>query len=228
MQVLAEKLTAYSGFAKVIASSKPYRRLDFSSGNADLSRLDLTETAVFAEYVSGVMLENNRYLGIGGYAEDRIIYRTRKHFQQNTQPRSIHLGTDIWTTAGEPVHAPLSGQVHSFAFNNHYGDYGPTIILAHELQGARFYTLYGHLSLESLHGLYEGKEISTGECFASIGFYPENGDWPPHLHFQVIENMGEWKGDYPGVSSWQDRDYYLAACPDPNLILCIPENTYLR
>lgn len=171
------------------------------------------------------MLSGGQFLGIGGYSEDRIIYRQRKHFAlDEANPRSIHLGTDIWTAAGEKVYAPIESIVHSVAFNDHYGDYGPTIILSHEINGVSFFTLYGHLSLSSLHGIWEGKSIEAGENFASIGNYPENGDWPPHLHFQVISEIGAFSGDFPGVSSIHDQAHYLSICPDPNLILRIEEN----
>ncbi|MCF0059431.1 peptidoglycan DD-metalloendopeptidase family protein [Dyadobacter sp. CY356] len=219
MKILAEILREHPRFEKIISSPKPYRKLDFSESNKDLLAQDLTETAVFSDYVFEVMLSKNEYIGIGGYDENRVIYRQRDHFTNQENPRSVHLGVDIWTEAGEAVYAPLIGTVHSFAFNNNFGDYGPTIILKHELGGFEFYTLYGHLSLESLDGLYKGKPVNAGEKIASIGNFPENGDWPPHLHFQVISEIGEYKGDFPGVSSLEKREYFLELCPDPNLIL---------
>jgi len=221
MKTLAGILRDHSEFKKVISSSKPYRKLDFSESNTDLLNHDLTETSVFSDYVFGKMLSQNQYIGIGGYDENRIIYRQRKHFTSQQNPRSIHLGTDIWAEASEPVYTPMDGEVHSFAFNNQFGDYGPTIILKHELEDIPFYTLYGHLSLGSLDGLFAGKIFVAGEKIAEIGSFPENGDWPPHLHFQIIGDMGELKGDFPGVSSVPDRDYFLSQCPDPNLILRI-------
>ncbi|WAC11133.1 peptidoglycan DD-metalloendopeptidase family protein [Dyadobacter pollutisoli] len=225
MNNLEKVLPEHAEFAAVIRNAKPYRRLDFSAGNLDLLERDFSETAVFSNYIFEEMLSENTFIGIGGYDENRVIYRHRKHFTaEEEKPRSIHLGTDIWAEAGEAIYAPLDGIVHSFAFNDHYGDYGPTIILSHELQGLKFFTLYGHLSLVSLDGLYEGKSISAGEKFASIGSYPENGDWPPHLHFQIIGDIGAYSGDFPGVSSIQDREHYLSICPDPNLILRINEN----
>nr|WP_295929679.1 peptidoglycan DD-metalloendopeptidase family protein [uncultured Dyadobacter sp.] len=222
MSELIQILGRYPAFSALIQNGKPYRKLDFTADNADLMARELTDTGDFADYIFGEMLSGNTYNGIGGYGEDRIIYRHRKHFSANSErPRSIHLGVDIWTDAGEPLHAPLDGRVHSFAFNNHYGDYGPTIILAHELSGIAFFTLYGHLSLASLEGLSNGKVIKAGEHFADIGAYPENGDWPPHLHFQVIGDMGAHEGDFPGVCHPDDRTYYLDLCPDPGLILRI-------
>jgi murein DD-endopeptidase MepM/ murein hydrolase activator NlpD len=225
MATLEKILLEQAEFAAVIRDEKPYRRLDFSANNQELLQRDFLETAVFSNYIFEEMLSGNTFTGIGGYAEDRVIYRHRKHFtSEEENPRSIHLGTDIWAEAGEAIYAPLDGTLHSFAFNDRYGDYGPTIILSHELQGQKFFTLYGHLSLSSLDRLYEGKTIAAGENFASIGSYPENGDWPPHLHFQIISDIGSYLGDFPGVSSIQDRAHYLSICPDPNLILRIGEN----
>lgn len=225
MHKLQEILEKQKSYSSIIRNSKPFKRLDFSKSNEVLLTRNLSETADFSEFVFQEMLSENAYVGIGGYGEDRIIYRQRKHFSQDEEnPRSIHLGTDIWTDAGEPIYAPLDATVHSYAFNNHYGDYGPTIILSHELDNITFYTLYGHLSLASLDGLYAGKKILTGEHFANIGPYPENGDWPPHLHFQIISDIGSYKGDFPGVSSIQDSEHYLNICPDANLILRIAQN----
>lgn len=222
MSKLAKILTGHSAFAQIVQNGKAYRQLDFTAANADLLNRDLSETGDFSRYVFDEMLANGSFNGIGGYGEDRVIYRHRKHFSTNAEkPRSIHLGVDIWAPAGTPLHAPLDGIVHSFAFNDHYGDYGPTIILAHELSGVTFFTLYGHLSLTSLEGMHKGQRIKAGQFFAAIGPYPENGDWPPHLHFQIIREMGSYQGDFPGVCHAADREYYLDLCPDPGLILRI-------
>lgn len=222
MSELTELLRQHPAFSNVVQNGKPYRQLDFSAGNTDLLMRDLSETSDFSDYVFEELLSGNTYNGIGGYGEDRVIYRHRKHFTADSEkPRSIHLGVDIWTNAGEPLYTPMDATVHSFAFNNQYGDYGPTIILSHEINGIAFFTLYGHLSLDSLNGLYEGKTIQAGTHFASIGPYPENGDWPPHLHFQLIHDMGNYQGDFPGVCHAGDSAYYLDLCPDPELVLRI-------
>jgi murein DD-endopeptidase MepM/ murein hydrolase activator NlpD len=221
MKTLRDILHRHLHFEKVIASPKPYRKLDFSITNKDLLRQDLTDTRAFSAYVFNTMLSENQFIGIGGYDENRVIYRQRDHFTNQDHARSIHLGTDIWAEAGEPVYVPLAGEVHSFAYNNQFGDFGPTIVLKHALENVTFYTLYGHLSLNALDGLFPGKIVTAGDKLATIGSFPENGDWPPHLHFQLISDMGELRGDFPGVSSIQDREHFLSLCPDPNLILRI-------
>ena len=136
-----------------------------------------------------------------------------------TEPRRLHLGIDIWGPAGTKVMSPLDGIIHSFAFNNNDSDYGATLILTHRLDGVGFHTLYGHLSLNSLKNLQEGKHIRKGDVIGEFGMRFENGNWPPHLHFQLIADLQGWKGDYPGVCKYSERQQWLRNCPDPDLIL---------
>ncbi len=135
------------------------------------------------------------------------------------EPRTLHLGTDIWGPPYTRVMTPLNGIVHSFAFNNAYGDYGATIILTHNLDGETFHTLYGHLSLASIKNLHEGDAVYKGDVIAEFGIPFENGQWPPHLHFQIIKDMQGMKGDYPGVCAISEKEMYLSNCPDADLIL---------
>ena len=217
---LTDTLQACSFFAPVVPTDKLLLKLDFTAGNADLPALDLTDTAAFSNYVFGKMLDNGQYVGVGGYDEHRVIYRRSAHFGDYAEEgRCIHLGVDIWAEVLTPVCAPLPGIVQSVAFNDNFGDYGPTIILRHELGGFEFHSLYGHLTLTSLENIFVGKEIAAGEAFTAIGDYPENGNWPPHLHFQLITDLSGYHGDYPGVVSLAERQTYLENCPNPNLIL---------
>jgi peptidoglycan LD-endopeptidase LytH len=190
--------------------------MDFTSANTELTDDIILHTKHFAWYINK-KLDGFRY-GIGGYNEERILYKRSQHFS-GKEPRTIHLGTDIWAAAGTPVYVPLGGVVHSFAFNNNFGDYGATIILQHQLDSISFYTLYGHVSLKDLSGLQQGRYINRGEVIAHFGEPAENGDWPPHLHFQVIEDIELKEGDYPGVCSKGDREKYLQNCPDPDCIV---------
>jgi len=203
-------------------TNESYRVLDFTARNGELDAVDLTDTAAFTEYVFGKLRAAGAVVGVGGYNEHRVIYRRSAHFQQTAEPRAIHLGIDLWAAAGTPVSAPLDGRVHSFRDNANFGDYGPTIILEHAVNGAILYSLYGHLSRASLVGLAEGQPVKAGQPIAEIGPFPENGDWPPHLHFQLMTDMRGLKGDFPGVCSLGERADYLSICPNPNDLLRIP------
>jgi peptidoglycan LD-endopeptidase LytH len=199
--------------------------LDFTAANKELTAELIEDTAAFAAYVNNKLTAANAKYGIGGYNEDRVLYRRSKHFEVSSfggdleGARSIHLGTDIWAAAGTKVYVPVGGTVHSFAFNNNFSDYGATIILQHQLDTIVFYTLYGHLSLKDITPLQKGKYISRGELLAHFGPPSENGDWPPHLHFQIIDDIRLNEGDYPGVCTKSEREKYLSNCPDADLIL---------
>lgn len=203
-------------------------RFDLSSSNKELAGDILNRPEQFIQYINHKLENGNARYGIGGYGEHRTVYGFSKVFDaenENGEPRRVHLGTDIWGKPQTAVMAPLDGVVHSFAFNNHCGDYGVTIILTHHLDGISFYTLYGHLGLSDIKNLSEGDRIRKGDVFASFGLPHENGHWPPHLHFQIIADMGDWKGDYPGVCKYSEKEIWLANSPDPDLILGM--NKYL-
>ena len=193
--------------------------LDFTAANTDLTDDILNDTEAFSDYINIKLKTSNCKYGIGGYNEHRTVYSRSNVFNTADEPRRLHLGVDIWGEAETSVFAALDGVVHSFAFNDNYGDYGATIILEHQLDGFIFHALYGHLSLKDLDGLYIGKRIAKGDIVAHFGTLKENGNWPPHLHFQVIIDMENNVGDYPGVCKLSEREIYLANCPDADLIL---------
>ncbi len=77
--------------------------------------------------------------------------RSRSDRDATDEHRTIHIGLDLFADAGTPVFAPLAGTIHAFSDNAQPQDYGPVIILRHETDdGTEFFTLYGHLSRESL------------------------------------------------------------------------------
>jgi murein DD-endopeptidase MepM/ murein hydrolase activator NlpD len=192
---------------------------DFTENNTELQPEEIADTERLANYINRKLKAQQARYGIGGYGEHRTLYARSRHFDGAEEPRRLHLGIDIWGPAGTPVMSPLDGIVHSYAFNNKDGDYGATLILTHQLDGIGFHTLYGHLSLNSLKNLEEGRRVRQGEVMAEFGMRFENGNWPPHLHFQLIADMQGWKGDYPGVCRYSERQQWLDNCPDPDLIL---------
>ena len=212
-------------FKQVVAFNPENDRLsalDLSGNNIRLTPEIFNDTGRFSDFITKELASKNARYGIGGYLENREVYSRSVLFDGATnslvQKRTIHLGIDIWGPAGTPVFAPMGGSVHSFAFNNNFGDYGATIVLQHQFDGFTFHTLYGHLSLADL-GIGLNQYVSIGERFASFGKQQENGHWPPHLHFQLIVDMELKAGDYPGVCSLNRLDYYRKNCPDPDLVL---------
>jgi len=195
--------------------------MDFTANNTALTTDILANTVRFTEYVEKQISEAGATYGIGGYNEHRTIYQRSVVFDtpEGEEPRRLHLGVDIWGPVDTPIYAPLEGTVHSFGFNEAFGDYGATLILQHEVNGLLFHSLYGHLSLKSIQDKMEGQEIEKGAWIASFGDIAENGNWPPHLHFQLILDMQGYKGDYPGVCKYSEKEVFLANCPDPDMML---------
>jgi len=196
--------------------------MDFSNANEELTDEILGDEDRFVHFMYEKLQREGARYAVGGYDEHRAIYRRSPLFnaaEATGESRSVHLGVDIWGRPHTRVMAPLDGIVHSIANNNNFGDYGATVILSHQLDGQVFHTLYGHLSLNSLTDLEPGQRIAAGDVFAEFGMPNENGHWPPHLHFQIIEDLEGREGDYPGVCTPADRERYLQNCPDPDLIL---------
>ncbi|HTT32095.1 MAG TPA: aminotransferase class III-fold pyridoxal phosphate-dependent enzyme, partial [Methylomirabilota bacterium] len=168
--------------------------------------------------------------GVGRYDEARLVY-TSPLFGASGNPtderRTIHLGIDMFVQAGTALRAPLEGVVHVAADNIAPLDYGPVVILRHETgDGEEFFTLYGHLSRETLAGLKAGQRIARGEEFARVGAISENGGWTPHLHFQIILDLLELGADFPGVAHASQREAWTSLSPDPNLLLGIPAERF--
>ncbi|WP_016989077.1 peptidoglycan DD-metalloendopeptidase family protein [Flavobacterium sp. ACAM 123] len=210
---------------KVIADSislNQYVALDLSVLNHNLSKESLADSADFENYIEGYLTLHNAKVAYGGYNEERNLYKRSTIFKdEETEERNIHIGLDLWIKAGTPILAALDGKVHSFNFNAGFGDYGPTIILEHQVESQTFYTLYGHLSLDSLDNIVTGTVYKKGQQIGSLGDSAVNGDYSPHLHFQIIKNIEGNFGDYPGVCTKSDLDFYLDNCPNPNLLLKI-------
>ena len=180
------------------------------------------ETAPLTETLFARMRAAGAAIGIGRYNEARPLY-TVPAFSSGPHPtdehRTIHIGLDLFAEPGTPVYAPLAGYVHAFANNAARLDYGPVIILRHATpEGTPFYTLYGHLRVDSIEELILDQPIAAGQQIAAIGSPPTNGDWTPHLHFQVMTDLLDLNTDFPGVAYASQRDVWLSLSPDPNLL----------
>ncbi len=218
-----------TGFTPVIEAGFPvsgYTHIDLSVNNRDLTGELLASEVAFSEFLRSYLQKRGKSIAWGGYNEKRGLYRRSELFSAEVGEkdiRNIHLGIDVWADAGTPVLAALDGKIHSYANNSGFGDYGPTIILEHHFEGQSFFTLFGHLSVESLNDLKEGERVKEGQQIAVLGTPEENGNYAPHLHFQIIRELHGRKGDFLGVSSINELRSYLELCPDPNLLLKIPE-----
>ena len=204
------------------------RVLDFSVQSLEFGeQAGTSDPELWTEAVRNALRAASTSAGLGRYDEARPWY-TSSIFQGESDGapdwRSIHIGVDLFAQAGTSVAAPFAGVVHSFRNNAGRLDYGPTIILQHDVApGITFYTLYGHLSLESLDDLRPGAAVQRGQRIGWLGTPDVNGGWSPHLHFQLITDMLGRSGEFPGVARPSERALWLSLAPDPNLVLRLPQ-----
>ena len=181
----------------------------------------------YAAWLNGEMQTTGAEIAFGSYMEDRTCYTQDQFKVAGSESRSMHLGIDVFAPAGTTVHTPFDGTLHSFQDNAYALDYGPTIIVEHKTDcGTPFYTLYGHLSRESLTGLKVGQHVQAGEQIATFGTIEENGGWAPHLHFQVMTAMLGEVGNFHGACQPSQEDMWRVITPDPNLILGLAPESF--
>ncbi len=206
--------------AVIDCNDKKVMPFDLSVGSLDLGNNENFESiGPFQKLVDRLLEDNDAEVGLGGYGEVRPIYTTdayKVEGNSGAQWRTVHLGIDVWVPSGTPVYAIWEGKVHSVRNNVGERDFGPTIIVEHQVsEKLTFYSLYGHLSVQSLQGVTPEMPVKKGQHLGTVGPAPENGNWPPHLHFQLMLDMLGMEGDYPGVAFPEEREIWLSICPDP-------------
>jgi len=169
-------------------------------------------------------------VGIGLYKEKRKVYKSNHYISSLNllERRDVHLGIDIFVSENTQIRAPLNGKIVILHNNNFKYDYGPTVILEHKIKNLKFFTLYGHLSEKCLKKLKIGQVIKKGDWIGDIGGYKVNGNWAPHLHFQIMSTLLNEINNFPGVGEEYLLNIWEQISPDPNIILKIPESFFLN
>ncbi len=205
--------------------------LDLSVASPSVTGRDTDDTEAFTRRVFQEITRAGATLGVGRYREPRGLYLTDAFAgrpAEMPERRTVHMGIDLFDRAGAAVRAPLDAVVVSAHDNAGRLDYGPTVILEHDTPHGPFWTLYGHLERQSIAALAAGDTVARGQPFARVGPYPENGDWPPHLHFQIMTDRLGMAHDFPGVAAPREVEVWGSFSPDPNLLLRLPHETTWR
>ena len=224
---LAANTAAFAAVVPIDPRTQPSALIDLSVGSLELGGGDCWSADEIEAILATKRRESGAELILGRYLEPRLLYAFPAFDQpglERTEHRTVHLGADLFLPHGTPVFAPLAGTVVSVVDNLGAGNYGPTVILAHQASKTdlTFFTLYGHLDPACLASLRVGQVIEREQCFAVLGRREHNGGWPPHLHFQILLDLLGCEGDFPGVARPAERALYAGVCPDPNLILDVP------
>jgi 4-aminobutyrate aminotransferase-like enzyme len=90
------------------------------------------------------------------------------------------------------------------------------------------YTLYGGLSKDSSTKPSAGQWVERGERIGYVADEPDNVESLPHLHFQIITDLLDHEEPFPDLAPASTREVWLSLCPDPNLMLGLPEDAFPR
>ena len=197
-----------------------YFPVDLSCDNPDLG--EINSQSDLTAYLDNQRAKLGRAIPYGGYGEKRNLYKSTL-FQREKEIRNIHLAIDIWTCEGVELYAPVDGKVLSISYNDKELDYGHTLIIEHHFGPIKFHFLCGHLSSSIFELWNSGDHVNAGDLIGHVGDITENGGWSPHVHCQLIIDLEENIGDYPGVCSEYRKKQYLDNCPDPSNFI-LPKN----
>lgn len=177
-----------------------------------------------AEYISEQQALVDSDVAVGRYGEDRDVY-TDDAFTTG-KARTVHLGLDLFRPEGSPVYAAYDGVVEAYEDRSTHLDYGPVVILRHETtEGIPFWSLYGHLSRESMKQWRVGNQVMAGDEIATMGSPEENVGWPPHVHLQFFTDLCDMGTGVPGVANRDEISIWRSICPNPNLALGLVNGT---
>ncbi len=204
------------------------KNVDLSVGSKVIPAThELYDVKAFQKRIDSYIEDNEIDAAYGGYGEIRPFYTTDNYETENDkgyQWRTQHLGLDVWTSLqnkkGErrKIYSPYGGEIICSHNNDIDCDYGATLMIKHQTESFEFYTLYGHLSLDSLDISPLNRKVKAGDHIAYLGDTNENGNWAPHLHFQVLLDLLENETNYPGVAYAHEWKIWKSICPDPSLL----------
>jgi 4-aminobutyrate aminotransferase-like enzyme/Ser/Thr protein kinase RdoA (MazF antagonist) len=185
------------------------------------SKTEFNDLELFQFKIDRLQKTHPEKLIAGGYCEPRPLYTSGSYDKEGNngpESRTYHLGIDFWLPAGTPVHTLFDGEICTSTNDAGFKEYGGLIILKHIENGLTFYTLYGHLAVASTTKFQVGDRIKKGASIGVLGAPEENGDWAPHLHFQLMLSMLDYTLDFPGVTYANQLEVWKSICPDPNLL----------
>lgn len=182
---------------------------------------EFNDLDIFQFKIDRLQKKNSNKIIAGGYLEARALYTSDAYDKignSGKESRTIHLGVDFWVPSSTPVHALFDGEVVIAVNDAGDKEYGGLVILKHQADDFEFYTLYGHLSVESVTKNRVGDTIKKDGKIGELGTSQENGNWVPHLHFQIMLSLLDYKNDFPGVAYYNQIDVWKNICPNPNVL----------
>jgi hypothetical protein len=185
---------------------------DLSPTSRLLQGLDVRDQKGLQAALDAEMTRGGNRWGLAPYLERRDTLLADCP-QMVAEMRFIHLGLDVIVPLGSALHAPLDAVVEAAGYEAGEGNYGGYVLLKHASRRFEtFYSFYGHLCRGRLPEV--GTSFSSGEAFAAIGDFHENGNWFYHTHVQVITHEGLAAGYMTkGYCAEKDLVHMNELCP---------------
>ena len=187
-------------------------------------QVDFNNIDLFQFKIDQLQKEHPTKIISGGYLEPRPLYTSNTYDKignNGPESRTIHLGIDFWLPTNTPVHALFDGEIEIAVDDHGNKEYGGLVIVKHIKNDITFYTLYGHLNPESVLQYQKGDKIIKRQKIGVLGNQKVNGNWAPHLHFQLMLSLLEYTTDFPGVAYANEIEIWKSICVDPNILFDI-------
>lgn len=208
-------------------SEKNYLVFDLSVGSLELSSFEeMTNKKEVIAYIYRCLKQSKKEVGICRHNEARLYYTKSQTNTFNTP--TIHLGIDLFLNPKTSIYVPIEGILVNIIQDKHSSKQNYTLILEHRFGSSnrRFYTLYKNLDEKTVENYESGKQFLKGELLGFTGDV-ENTDIPlSYVHFQIILDLPEKMDTVPSVINAKQKDIWLSLCPNPNLILKIPQDSF--
>lgn len=141
----------------------------------------LLDPSVCEKFVTDIHRREEMDFSYGGYLEDRS-HLWRGHYQEKTGAFT-HLGVDFNVPVNTAVSVPVPSEVvYTLKDGDEDGGWGGMVVLKTKVVGVHY--LFAHLRRETLPSV--GSVLPRGSMAGLVAGYPENGNWYPHLHMQVL------------------------------------------
>lgn len=176
--------------------------IEWSKQNGqDLMINTLIHPEVCQQFVDFVHKKYNIDFSYGGWMEDRSFLWRGWYLDESKM--FTHFGLDLNVPVGTEVATDFQAEVALIMDDYPLdGGWGPHVILKNLEKNV--YVLYAHLDRDI--SCKVGDTLSVGQVFAKVGHAPENGNWFPHVHVQVIES--EYFEYLKKEDAWENFDGY--------------------
>lgn len=209
--VLQHDLQIYPLFGQAL-KGEPFI-LDLSIETVGPDRFATTDYPSFQREIFSLLEEAGASWGIGPYLENRGGLLAQ-YPGMVSEKRFFHAGLDIIVPPGLPLFAPLGGVVHATEVDGGTGNYGGLVVIKHQIAGAIFYSLYGHLSTQ--FEVEPGEPLIAGQRFGTIGEDEDSGGWFTHTHLQILTEPAMAEGlMFKGYVSAEDLPRIDTLFPSP-------------